>query len=53
MEWEEIRNQIIIALGETIRAMIKRITIKSEEDWKRFSDAIEKIDKIKKEIEEL
>jgi len=53
MDWEEIKRQIIIALGEMVGIMIKRIRIKNEEDWKKFSDAVEKIDKTKKEIEEI
>lgn len=53
MEWEEIKSQIIIALGDLIMAMFKRIRIKNEEDWKRLCVALGKIDKIKKEIEEI
>ncbi|MBA7708290.1 hypothetical protein ES703_117183 [subsurface metagenome] len=53
MEWEEIRDKIIIALGEMIVEKFKRTKIKNEEDWKKFSDKVERIDKIKKELEEI
>ena len=50
MNWEQIRDQIVIVLGDMIGVMIKRIRIRSEDDWKKFTDVVEKIDKLIKEI---